>query len=110
MASIAITKGFKILNKYINPTQLSRSKVLNTVQCSKCQDFNHGYNGCKNVKHVCPHCSLDHELKNCINKTNLLFATIVGANIGQLQMFVLPNKNIFMSLLPSMIKTKIKSE
>ena len=68
MASIAITKGFKILNKYINPTQLSRSKVLNTVQCSKCQDFNHGYNGCKNVKHVCPHCSLDHELKNCINK------------------------------------------
>ena len=68
MASFAISKGFKVLNKYINPTQLTRSKILNTSQCSKCQAFNHGYNGCKNIKNVCPHCSLDHELKNCHNK------------------------------------------
>ena len=80
MASITISKGFKILNKYINPTQLSSSKILNTSQCSKCQAFNHGYNGCKNIKNVCPHCSLDHELKHCQNKKKPALCNNCGSN------------------------------
>ena len=80
MASIALTKRFKILNKYIKHTQLSRSKILNTSQCYKCQAFNHGYNSCKNIKKVCPHCSSDHELKNCINKKKPAFCNNCGGN------------------------------
>ena len=80
MASIAISKGFKKLNKYINPTQLSRSKILNTSQCSKCQAFNHSYNGCKNIINVCLYCSLGHEFKNCLNKKKPALCNNCGSN------------------------------
>ena len=70
MANIIMNQGFKINNiNYINPTQLTRSKILNTTQCSKCQQFEHGYNACKHINHVCPHCAGDHELKSCQYKS-----------------------------------------
>ena len=71
MTNMVISHGIKLYNKYINPTLITRSKVLNTTQCSKCQKFEHGYNACKNVNHVCPHCTGDHEIKNCNNKNQI---------------------------------------
>ena len=70
MTNYIIQNGLHICQSYVNPTQLSRSKVLNTIQCSKCQNYTHGYNNCKSIKNICPHCTLDHELKACPNKSN----------------------------------------
>ena len=71
MTNIIMNQGIQFENNYINPTQLSWSKILNTTQCSKCQQFNHGYNACKHINHVCAHCSGDHELKSCQIKNTI---------------------------------------
>ena len=70
MTNHILQKGFHFIANYINPTQITRSKILNTIQCNKCQNYSHGYNNCKSTKSVCPHCTLDHILKACPFKTN----------------------------------------
>ena len=71
MTNTLMNKGIQFENKYINPTLLTRSKILNTSQCPKCQQYNHTYNSCKHTNHICAHCAGNHEIKNCQNKNNI---------------------------------------
>ena len=68
MVSHILAKGIKILNSFIDQSRITRAKMLNTIQCAKCNKFNHGQNSCKNIEFICPHCAQNHNLKSCTNK------------------------------------------
>ena len=68
MVSHILANGIKILNNFIDQSRITRAKMLNTLQCTKCNKFNHGQNSCKNIEFVCPHCAQNHSLKSCTNK------------------------------------------
>lgn len=70
MVSNVLNNGLKILDNFIDDCQISRAKILKTIQCSKCNDYGHGLNACKSQVKKCPHCTANHSLKECNNKND----------------------------------------
>ena len=68
MISDILNNGIKVLNTRIDESLITRAKILNTIQCTKCFNYGHNYDRCKNQNHTCPHCTQNHILKNCPNK------------------------------------------
>ena len=71
MVSNVLNNGIRILDNYIDECQISRAKILKTIQCSKCNEYGHGQIACKSQVKVCPHFTENHSLKDCKNKENI---------------------------------------
>ena len=65
MINLVLQKGIKILANHLDDSQITRARILKTIQCSKCNKYGHGLNTCKSPYKVCPHCTRNHNLKEC---------------------------------------------
>ena len=68
MVNHVLKNGIKMLGNHIDDSQISRARILKTIQCSKCNKYGHGMNTCKSATKVCPHCTNNHSLKDCNKK------------------------------------------
>ena len=68
MVNVAIKKGIKLMDHFINVQNINRAKILGTPQCMRCYSFNHHIQKCTN-KQKCLHCAEEHIYKECPNKT-----------------------------------------
>ena len=65
MVNQVLENGLKILANQLDDSQITRAKILKTIQCTKCYKYGHGLNTCKSPFKVCPHCTKNHNLKEC---------------------------------------------